>query len=157
MKNIKKIIQKVSDFYEIDFNLISAMVDVESYYNPLAVRYEAHYNYLSSPHKHCKANKITVDTEITLQRMSFGLMQVMGANIREMGFLGNLVEIPSRPEEGLKYGIIHLKKQLDRYDQSIDDAVSAYNQGNNRKAENGEYENQAYVDKVIYKYLEKEF
>jgi soluble lytic murein transglycosylase-like protein len=142
---MKDLIKKYADKYEIPFKLLLNMVHAESGGNPFAVRYEDHYRWLIKPldkyHWHAETEKIG-------QKTSWGLLQVMGAVARERGFKGRYLAQLCDPEEGLKYGCKHLKWNYNRYNNWYD-AVSAYNQGSNRKNSEGNYQNQSYVDKVM--------
>jgi soluble lytic murein transglycosylase-like protein len=82
------------------------------------------------------------------QSTSWGLMQVMGFNARDLGFKRRwLVEL-CRPEIGIDLGCQFLARLVAKYD-STEDAVSAYNQGAPRKRADGTYRNQHYVDRVM--------
>ncbi len=78
-------------------------------------------------------------------------MQVMGGVAREHGFAGSLVEL-CNPELGLKYGTAHLMKFIKKYD-TLEEAVSSYNQGGPYKNKDGTFKNQKYVDKVMERYF----
>lgn len=133
--------------------LIGAIVSCESNGDEKAARFEKNYRWLYNPQRYASLNQITLDTEKNMQMSSLGLMQIMGANARVHGFLGPLTDLLDA-ETGLKYGICHFVKLVDRY-ESIPDAISAYNQGSPRKKKDGKYANQKYVDKILkrYKYL----
>jgi soluble lytic murein transglycosylase-like protein len=143
-------ITKTSNLKRVDPLLIGAIVSVESSGNAKAVRYESHYKWLVTPEAFASRNRITEKSERVLQMSSMGLMQIMGANARAYGHLGPLVDL-YEPEIGLKYGIEHLTKLIDKY-SSINDAISAYNQGSPRKNSKGQYTNQKYVDKIISRF-----
>lgn len=140
-----KIIKKYSEQYGIPSGLIKAIIEVESSGNTFAMRYEDHYRWLVEPfsqfHWHA-------ETEKQAQKTSWGLMQIMGAVARERGFKGRFLSELSKPELGIEFGCKHLKWNYDRYGD-WNDAISAFNQGSNRKNEHGEYENQIYVEKVL--------
>lgn len=149
-------ISEVADQKNFDPLLIASIVSVESDGDHYASRYEDHYRWLVDPDKFAKENQITYQTEVIFQKTSFGLMQVMGANFREMGYPCNLSTLASRKRLALEYGVDFFKKLVHKYD-SIDDALSAYNQGTPRKNALGEYQNQHYVDKINerYEYLKR--
>ena len=135
-------------------NIIAAIVSTESNGNPYAVRYEERYSYVLSEEEiesHAKYNSVTNITELVNQKHSVGLMQIMFANMRAQGFKGSFAESFGQ-KENLHHGIIFFNNLFDRYDNSFEDAVSAYNQGSPRKNKNGKYSNQKYVDKVMKKY-----
>ena len=137
----------------VETALIMAIVSIESGGDRCATRYESHYNYLFKPETFAKINRITENTEIMQQKTSWGLMQSMGGVAREYKFIGPLVRL-CEPRLGLKYGIDHLTKFIDKYG-IVEDAISAYNQGGNYKKEDGSFKNQSYVDKIMerYRYL----
>lgn len=145
------IIKEVSNRLRVNPLLIGAMVSVESNGDPKATRFESHYKWVIDIKEHARANNISRATEKNLQMNSMGLMQIMGANARYHGYTGPLSDLYI-PEVGLRYGVIHLTKEIDKYEK-LEDAISSYNQGSPRKEEDGTYENQEYVDKVMSKYL----
>ena len=142
MKHEDIIIAK-SEKYDIPAELVSAIIKVESSGDTNAIRYEDHYKWFYKPESY-KGHK---DTERIAQKTSWGLMQVMGAVARELGFKGRFLSELLIPELGIEYGCKQLKRQYNRYG-NWQDAISAYNQGNNKKLDNGDYANQIYVDKV---------
>lgn len=128
----------------IDAKLLKALAKIESSYDEYAVRYEEHYKWLVEPEKFAKMLNITVETEIQLQKFSYGPLQLMGANFRYLGFTKSLLEA-SKLEYSVGYAIKHLKSIMKKYDKT-DDIVAAYNAGSVR-TENNQYVNQQYVDK----------
>lgn len=87
--------------------------------------------------------------ELWGQRMSWGLMQVMGATARELGFQGTFfTELCNPPELGLKYGMLYLRKLYKKYGD-WPDAIASYNAGHPEKNKAGQYMNQTYVDKIL--------
>ncbi|MEW6265319.1 MAG: transglycosylase SLT domain-containing protein [Thermodesulfobacteriota bacterium] len=145
----RPLIQSASERHGLDPGLTAAVVLAESAAQPAAVRFEAHYRWLFKPES-VKPDICSIETEVMLQKISFGLMQIMGAVARERGFQGWLTEL-CRPEQGLEYGCRHLAWLLDRF-SPIEAAVSAYNQGFPRRGPDGRYLNQPYVDKVMNLY-----
>lgn len=145
------LILEVSNSKRVDPNIIMAIVSVESNGQTCATRYEPHYRYTFKEQEFADRSYISKDTETIQQKTSWGLMQVMGGVAREHGFTDPLIAL-CRPRKGLVVGITHFVKMFDRYNNNLNDAVSAYNQGGNYKKENGEYKNQKYVDKVIERY-----
>jgi soluble lytic murein transglycosylase-like protein len=139
------IIEKYSNKYDIPKNIIKAIIKTESDFNTNAIRYETNYRWLVEPfdkfHWHTETERIT-------QKISFGLMQIMGAVAREKGFDGQFLTELLKPEIGIKYGCKHLHDFYKRYN-NLEDAISSYNQGSPRKNDEGEYINQSYVDKVL--------
>lgn len=87
-----------------------------------------------------------VDAEWWGQQASWGPMQVMGALARELGFDGHFPQLCD-PYVGMAFGIAQLRQLRKRYN-TWDSVIAAYNAGSARFAENGQFVNQGYVDKV---------
>lgn len=140
----------------IPSDILFAVAMTESGGDPLAVRYERHYRWLTTlDGKPLEDGKLS-DTETAGQKTSWGLLQVMGAVARERGFRGKFfTELCASPEVGLRYGALHLAAYLKRYGNEAD-AVAAYNAGSPVKEDDGSYRNQGYVDRVR-KYLGRDF
>jgi len=131
----------------IDPVLFEAICRVESSLNQFAMRYEPKWNYLYFQREHAGQLGITEETETQLQKFSYGLCQIMGSVAREHGYRGPLVALIADPALCLKFGAIHLKKFLWKY-QTEAEAIAAYNAGSARKTPGGMFVNQQYVDKV---------
>ena len=142
--DIDEAVEIYSEKYSVPGGLIKAIIQAESASNQYAVRYEPHYRWTVEPFDKFHWSE---KTEEISQKTSWGLMQIMGAVARERGFEGRYLAELCTVKVGIKYGTKHLKWQYDRYGD-WHDAISAYNQGSNRKT-NGEYNNQEYVDKVL--------
>ena len=143
-----EIIREVADVYDVDPYLLGAIVFTESGGHQYAVRYESHWSYFHETAVHAKRIGITEESERVLQQMSFGYFQIMGSVLRELGFKGSLVSACDQ-RTNIVYGTIKLCELLEKYAESIPDALSAYNQGSVRKDKDGKYRNQAYVDRVL--------
>ena len=139
----EKLINEKAKKHDVPSNIVKAICRVESDFFTDAIRYEDHYRWLFNPEDF----RGHTPTEKIAQKTSWGLMQVMGAVARELGFNGRFLSQLCKPEIGLEYGCKHLRNLYDRYND-WQDAISAYNQGNNKKGSNGNYKNQRYVDKV---------
>jgi len=139
-------LDRVCDRFGCDPALVAAIITVESQWNPYAVRYESGYRWLHQPERYARQQGIALEVEELFQRMSWGLMQLMGGSAREMGF--NL-PLPALCDGmiGIEYGIRYLVA-LKRNYKTRDDLISAYNSGTAKKKPNGLYTNQVYVDKV---------
>lgn len=141
------LIHVVAGEHDVDPVLFEAICRVESSLDPFAMRYEPRWNYLYFPREHASRLRITEDTETQLQKFSYGLCQIMGSVAREHGFSGPLGALISDPALCLKYGAIHLKKFLWKYQTEVE-VIAAYNAGSARKTPGGMFVNQQYVDKV---------
>ncbi|MEW5693118.1 MAG: lytic transglycosylase domain-containing protein [Candidatus Hydrogenedentota bacterium] len=123
-KCLEKKIDEVSKKYNVDPNLIKAIIEVESNWNRYAVSH----------------------------RGAKGLMQLMDITIRELG-----VKDPFDPEENIEAGTRFFSSLLKMYDNSLEEALSAYNYGPS-KVKKGEgvpnvYQVQQYVSNILRKVL----
>ena len=127
--------------YGLDEALVCALCEVESGWNPWAVRYEARYKWLVGfqceylplskwvydtghniwyplPDILKQFNSIFIEdraaiqTELLHQQTSVGLLQIMGAVARERGFRDWLTELCD-PAVNLEWGCKHLRWMLD--------------------------------------------
>ena len=129
----------VSSMYDFDPYLVVAFCEVESGFNSFAIRYEPDYRWLFG-------EELSRTEEIS-QKISWGLMQVMGAVARERGLRSKYLSVLTEPKIGIRFGCAHLAWFRDKKGYSGDDIIAAYNAGSPRK-KNGVYVNQGYVDKV---------
>jgi len=147
----EQIIEKYSEEYQIPADLIRAIIKIESNNNKYAVRYERRYEWLYEPENYTSGLQ-TLDTEKEMQKTSWGLMQIMGALARELGFEGIYLSELVDPDLNIKLGTKHLANLYEKYDNYLD-IISAYNQGSPERVE-GNYKNQRYVD-LVNDYWEK--
>lgn len=90
------------------------------------------------------------DQEWWGQQASWGLMQVMGAVARELGYRGAFLTQLSDSATGLFYGCKKLKNELVWADRDARAALAAYNGGRvGNKPGTSPLRNAAYADKVI--------
>lgn len=147
------IIERTATIHCIDPKLLMALVWQETRGDTWACRYEKnifdrHLFYMTQVNS--KALNITLQTEMTFQATSWGLMQILGVVAREEGFDGHLNKL-SLPEYGLPMAAKHFGRLLDRY-KNTDDAIAAYNAGNAKDrdphAPGTQYSNADYVRQV---------
>lgn len=138
---------------QIPPELILALIEVESNGQPYAVRIHPVYPYTVPQARRPPA--CSMDTELYMQRTSWGLMQIMGATARSAGFEGWLPELVE-PHVNLEIGVAHIGNLMSRYrnKHGVDGVIAAWNAGSPRKNPDGKFINQAYVDKVL-KAMEK--
>lgn len=133
---------------DLDPVLMLSILITESGGRPKSARFEANYYYYFRERELARLNKISVDTEVSMQKTSWGLMQVMGGVAREMGFnefLPDLCDIKT----GIKYGLIYFKRRCLKYPY-VNDQIASYNAGSPKKVKGtNRYINQDYVDKVF--------
>jgi len=130
---IKKIFEDYK-FEIVNLPLVLAIIEQESSFEPYAIRYEPKLSnkYIQDPKKH-KPKNCSYDTEVFLQKCSFGLMQIMGFNARVYGMTGWLTKLFS-PFENLTYGIKHLDYlENKRKIKNLERLMGAYNGQNNEQ------------------------
>lgn len=139
--------------------LLRALVQVESAGDPWAMRFEPGYRWLwdvraGKPYRGDAQSLpapsfVSQETELTGQRTSWGLLQVMGAVAREHGYRGRYLSVLCDPEFGMEYGCLHLKHLHSRFSaQGWEGVTAAYNAGSPRRRDDGRWVNQPYVDRV---------
>lgn len=147
MPSAKDVIYTAAISAGIDPELFLAICTHESALDPTAIRFEAHYRWLYHPREFASRMGISDETEIALQRFSYGLPQVMGAVLREYGFQRPLQCALEHPEEICVIAAKHLKKLQQKYSDEAE-VIAAYNAGSAVKLPSGMFENQRYVDAV---------
>ena len=140
-----EIIRVKADEYDIPTDVVYGVCMAESRLNRYAVRYEPKYRYLCCPEQ-VKPSDCSLETEISLQKTSWGIMQVMGGLARSLGFRGWLTELVCSPLTQIDLGCQYLSGQIKRYGDN--DGIAAYNTGKPRYSD-GVYVNQAYFDRVL--------
>jgi len=135
--------------------LVLAIIEQESNFTPTAMRFEPQFKYILNPDIFSRKNRISLATEINLQQISWGLMQIMGAVTRELGF-DKEMPLMLVPETNIHFGCLKLSQLLSKY-ATLENAVSSYNQGSPMKLFNGTYRNQEYVTSVLSKMRNWEF
>lgn len=142
------IIKRLGQRYGVDPFLIAAICMTESSGRQYVTKLEENYRWLYEPEACAKKFKCSLEDEITGQSTSYGLMQIMGAVMREYGFKDSF-DKAFEPETNVDYGTKHLAKFLKKY-QRLESAISAYNAGSPRhRPDTTQYENQKYVDTVM--------
>lgn len=135
--------------FGVSETLVAALVTVESNWNPLAWRYEPAFTFAFKAKEFATRHGISLSTEAAGQRVSYGMLQVMGCTARELGFVDTFPQMFVDPMCGLEYGIRYLVTRMDRY-SNVEDAIAAYNAGSARRDPlTGKFINQQYVNKVL--------
>jgi soluble lytic murein transglycosylase-like protein len=141
------VLKEVIRGHDIDPEIVAALITQESNWDPWVARYEPTYSYLYKPDEFAKKNKITRLTEECLQKVSFGLGQIMGAVAREMGHEDSLLKM-SDPKINVDIMCKYLNR-LENSSKSTDDIIAMYNGGKGALQKvDGKYKNQSYVDSV---------
>ncbi len=150
--------------------LVSAVVQVESEGNPYAWNPEPHYRWFWDVRRNAPFRTLTQaeienetpprdfptlagdrDQEWWAQQASWGLMQVMGAVARELGYNRKYLTQLIDAEDSLEYGCRKLLQLKGRFfeGRGWPGVIAAYNAGSPRVDGAGRYVNQGYVDKVM--------
>lgn len=128
----------------IDPLLMRAFAEIESSWNPAAIRYEPAYTYL------VPFDSLDPVTETFTQKLSYGYFQLMGANARGLSFKGTLFNLLD-PAINIHYACLFMRRKFSKYD-AVQDRIASYNAGSPRKTISGQFVNQGYVDKVMKAY-----
>jgi len=131
--------------------LVRAIVRVESAGNPWAARYEpGFYDRYVAPKPVRARAPCSEQTESRLRACSFGLMQIMGATARDIGFDGVFLTELLDPDTNLEHACRDLAKLAHLHSARLgyEAVAAAYNAGRPRMTERGEWINQGYVDKI---------
>ena len=128
--------------------LVLGIIEAESGGDPHATKINSTYPYTMMQAK--RPAGCSVDMERMCQKTAWGLMQVIGATARELGFDGWLSELVS-PETNIRLGIEFLRRKMSQYFErdGIEGVAAAYNGGAPRRRPDGKFVNQSYVDKVM--------
>lgn len=134
----------------LDPSLVAAICEVESAWQTHAIRFEPGFLRAHVPDEPKRFGPaITVETERMARATSWGLMQVMGQTARELACQEQYLSMLCGPDLGIYFGCRYLASRRDRFrDLGADAWIAAYNAGTPRQEPNGEFRNQAYVDKV---------
>lgn len=143
----------MADSFDVPPSLLAAVIQEESRFDPWAARTEPHYKRNRTVQAESLAwsrrhhGTPTAATELDDRSRSIGLMQVMGQVAREQGCQERYLSALHLPRNGIHHGAKRLRILLDRYRGDTLAAISAYNQGNNRKRK-GLFVNARYVYRV---------
>lgn len=152
----------------LDAVVVESLIVVESGGNPFAWNPEPRYCYLWDvrswrPFRAVTAEELTArfppadfhalagddDNEWWGQQASWGLMQIMGAVAREMGFRDPYLPMLCHPVQNLTYGCLKLATDLKWARGDIRSALASYNGGRKGNAPDGALRNAAYAEKVL--------
>lgn len=152
MNQIKQLITQIAMAHEIDPFVLDAIVATESSYNAMVIRYETNYEYLYKVKDIAHMLKTTLPTVTTMQKVSWGLCQIMGSCAYELG-LKDWATVLLSPEINLNYACLHLNKIIRSQKLTTPkDIYAAYNAGSVRYLESGKLVNQGNVDRFLKNY-----
>lgn len=136
--------------YNLPPSMLAAVIQEESSFKIWATRTEPGYEQNRVVRRDAlswtkaRGGIPTYATEREDRSRSYGLMQVMGQGARERGNKSEFLAELYLPENNVLEGAKLLRQLLDRYHGDTLSAISAYNQGNARKA-GGQFVNARYV------------
>lgn len=156
--NMHDTIKTIADENDIEPALVAAFVEVESSGNSLKTRYEPKYADFLDLNKYASCTGVSLMTERVQQATSWGLMQVMGATARGLGFKGLFPDL-CYPEVGLHIGCMALVSLQRRFAVDIplnadgilcfNEALAcAYNMGHPEKDDSGMWVVEGYVSAI---------
>jgi hypothetical protein len=151
--DLKTLIPQVAGVINLPVPLVAAVVDKESGGDPFASRYEPAFfeRYIRKATNIKARAPCSLETERQFQATSWGLMQVMGATARSLGFPGPFLSALCDPAASLLWGCTLLHRLRDRYLATYGwpGVVAAYNAGSPRLTTAGKFENQDYVNDIV--------
>lgn len=143
---LKEIVKREAIENRVSVRLLSAIIKVESNWNPWATHYESNYHHFVNVAFFARESHITAATETRLQRTALGLMQLTGGTARSMGYHGALTKLLD-PSLNVHWGAKYLRQLADKY-HNVHDQIAAYNAGGAYRSYKGVYVNQSYVNQV---------
>lgn len=151
---IKEIARQKAAAYGLPFDLIAAIITVESDSDPWAMRFEKKFlrRYVSM--RPPVYGSVSHATERIQLATSWGLMQVMGMVARERGFIGPFLSELCEPVVGIDFGCRQLVSKRDKYlaKHGWNGVIAAYNGGSPKYRKKGGIKvlaNGNYVSKVL--------
>lgn len=153
--SLRQVVAREARANGLSVELVEAIITVESGWNPWAIRLETKYRYVRNIANHAHENHITMETERALQRMAFGMFQIVGGTARATGYRGPLSALLD-PETNIHWGTRYLGTLRQRFPNSTRAQIAAYNGGPGAVRSRGHgsavrlhFSNQGYVDKVM--------
>jgi hypothetical protein len=163
----RQMIESHAETFGLQAVLVEALIRVESGYTPWAWNPEPRYRYfwnvrLRKPFRAITTEELTAkfppkdfrslagdaDQEWWAQQASWGLMQVMGALAREVGYLGPYLTALCDPDMNLRLGCEHLARLLAWAGGDDEQALAAYNGGKGGNSQRP-FRNAGYAAKVL--------
>lgn len=143
------IIRKVCKQSNVDAELLAAIIEHESVWDPYAVRFEEFAQNRTIPTQYAKDNNISISTERTLERFSWGLAQMMGYTLRDLGYRGPLTAMVEA-ERNITWAV-KLLSRIYMQHPLTNDIIASWNHGSPERGKDGKYVGkvQEYVDKVL--------
>lgn len=135
MKGYSRHIAEYAERYDLQPELVAAVILQESQGDAFAIRYELPFflKYITGkPLSGHIPKTISLATERHARAMSWGLMQIMGQVARELGFRGESLGELLIPETNIELGCRILNRHLEKT-ADVDAALLRYNGGGNKR------------------------
>lgn len=129
--NLLALAREVARAHALQPDLVCAIIEQESGWDPWAVRYEPGF-YKRYIEPLLTGVGSLSDTEARMRAFSWGLMQVMGQVAREHGFSGVSLAQLCEPSTGIAIGCRILAAKLAAAEGNIPHALLLWNGGGNR-------------------------
>lgn len=129
-----QIARDAARIYDLPPELVCAVIEQESSWQPWAVRYEPQFftHYIEPMAAQGKLHApagVSMPTEAYLRSCSFGLMQIMGQVAREKGFSLPFLTALCDPATGIEWGCKHLASRIAHSNGNIEKALLLWNGG----------------------------
>ena len=123
-------IDRICEFHDVNPYHIYSLIMTESSGDTFSFRYEKGYRWIYEPHrnKYPRHWKVSKDSKIVAQQISFGLCHVMGSSYIDLGF-NDLPTNMMRPKIGIEAGVRYWVKMRHAWGENPLDIYSAYNHG----------------------------
>lgn len=118
----------VAQGHSLPPDLVCAVVEQESAWNPWAIRYEPGF-FTRYIQPQINDGKLVNVTESRARAFSFGLMQIMGQVARERGFTGKYLSELCDPMTNIMYGCKHLRNRIQLANGEIEKGLLLWNGG----------------------------
>ncbi len=119
------LVKQIADGHQLYPELVCAIVEQESSWNPWAIRYEPAFR------TRYVAPLGLPPTEEVARATSWGLMQVMGQVACEVGFTGKFLSELCNPAVGVEIGCLVLKHKIAAAEGNVAKALLLWNGGAN--------------------------
>lgn len=121
------IVKAEASEYQLFPEVMCAIAEQESAWNPWAIRYEpAFYEHYVAPL--LKSGEVKSPTEATARAISWGLFQTMGQSVREIGFIAPMASL-CEPATSAIWGCKLFTVKLQHAGGNLEKALALWNGG----------------------------
>lgn len=123
--------QEKADRHQIPIAALLTIMNLESWFRPLAIRFRNYNPWVYSCKQFAKRNGQTEETEKALQQMDLGLCQLPGNEARVLGFKGNLIRL-LEPRINAEFGAAYIARLINEFGE--EGMARAYKTGTSAKS-----------------------